>query len=206
MENLIIRYPCLAVCKDDIRKAIDTIIDSYKNGGKLLLCGNGGSCADCEHIVGELMKGFLSKRPISISQKLYMKRNNPNLTDEVLSKLQLAVPAVALPSFSGLNSAFCNDVDAELIYAQSLMGLGAKCDVVFCISTSGNSKNCVAAANVAKGLGLTVVALTGQTGGKLKEITDICICAPEIETYKVQELHLPIYHLICMEIEKEFFG
>ncbi|MCQ2450350.1 MAG: SIS domain-containing protein [Clostridia bacterium] len=206
MENLIIRYPCLAVCKDDIRKAIDTIIDSYKNGGKLLLCGNGGSCADCEHIVGELMKGFLSKRPISISQKLYMKRNNPNLTDEVLSKLQLAVPAVALPSFSGLNSAFCNDVDAELIYAQSLMGLGAKCDVVFCISTSGNSKNCVAAANVAKGLGLTVVALTGQTGGKLKEIADICICAPEIETYKVQELHLPIYHLICMEIEKEFFG
>lgn len=206
MENLIIRYPCLAVCKDDIRKAIDTIIDSYKNGGKLLLCGNGGSCADCEHIVGELMKGFLSKRPISISQKLYMKRNNPNLTDEVLSKLQLAVPAVALPSFSGFNSAFCNDVDAELIYAQSLMGLGAKCDVVFCISTSGNSKNCVAAANVAKGLGLTVVALTGQTGGKLKEIADICICAPEIETYKVQELHLPIYHLICMEIEKEFFG
>lgn len=206
MENLIGRYPALSACKDDIIKATDAIINSYTNGGKLLLCGNGGSCADCEHIVGELMKGFLSKRTLSEDKKEKMKKNNPDLSDDVLSKLQLAVPAISLPGFTGLNSAFCNDVDAELIYAQALMGLGAEGDVVFCISTSGNSKNCVAAANVAKGLGLTVIALTGKSGGKLKNIADICICAPETETYKVQELHLPIYHYICAAIEKHFFN
>ncbi len=205
MENFINRYPCLDFCKKEIIEATNIIIDTYKNGGKLLLCGNGGSCADCEHIVGELMKGFLSKRPMSAEQREEMKKNNPRLTEDVLSKLQLAVPAIALPSFAGLNSAFCNDVDPELIYAQSLMGLGKKGDVLLCLSTSGNSKNCVVAAEVAKGLGLTVVALTGQGGGKLGDIADICVKAPETETYKVQELHLPIYHHICAEIEKYFF-
>ncbi len=206
MENLLNRYPCLITCKEDIEKTVNAITESYKKGGKLLLCGNGGSCADCEHIVGELMKGFLLKRPLSDEKRQEMKKNNPNLTDDVLSKLQCAVPAVALPSTAGLNSAFCNDVDPELIYAQSLMGLGKKEDVILCISTSGNSKNCVAAANVAKGLGLTVLALTGKSGGKLKDIADICICAPETETYKVQELHLPVYHYICMQIERNFFN
>ena len=206
MEDLFSRYPALISCKSDIENTIKTVIESYKSGGKLLLCGNGGSCADCEHIVGELMKSFLSKRPISEAQKEKMKENNPNLTDDLLSKLQLAVPAIALPSIVGLNSAFCNDVDPELVYAQTLMGLGRNNDVLLCISTSGNSKNCVAAADVAKGLGLTVVALTGQTGGKLKAIADVCICAPETETYKVQELHLPIYHHICMQTEKFFFS
>lgn len=206
MENLLNRYPDLISCKKEIEKAADAIIKSYKSGGKLLICGNGGSSADCEHIVGELMKGFLSKRPLSKTQKEEMKKNNPDLSEDVLSKLQCAVPAIALPSMVGLNSAFCNDVDPELIYAQSLMGLGQKDDILFCISTSGNSKNCVAAANVAKGLGLTVLALTGQTGGKLKEIADITVCVPETETYKVQELHLPVYHYICMAVEKEFFN
>lgn len=205
MENLIKRYPSLVHCKEDIEKVTNKVINTYKNGGKLLLCGNGGSSADCEHIVGELMKGFLSKRPLSEQKKQKMKKNNPNLTDETLSKLQQSLPAIALPSIVGLNSAFCNDVDPELIYAQCLMGLSKKEDVVLCISTSGNSKNCVACANVAKGLGLTVLALTGQSGGKLKEIADITICVPETETYKVQELHLPVYHYICMAIEKEFF-
>lgn len=149
------------------------------------------------------MKGFLSKRPLSEVQKQEMKKNNPNLTNDTLSKLQRGLPAIALPSMVGLNSAFCNDVDPDLIFAQSLMGLGNKDDVVFCISTSGNSKNCVICANVAKGLGLSVVALTGQKGGKLKEIADISICVPETETYKVQELHLPIYHYICMMLERK---
>ena len=205
LKELLSRYPQLETCEEDIVESVNMIIDCYKNGGKLLLCGNGGSSADCEHIVGELMKGFISKRPLSEVQKQEMKKNNPNLTDDTLSKLQLGLPAIALPSMVGLNSAFCNDVDPELIYAQSLMGLGNKSDVVFCISTSGNSKNCVARANVAKGLGLTVVALTGQTGGKLKEIADISICAPETETYKVQELHLPIYHYICLMLERSNF-
>ncbi len=205
-DDLFTHYPVLNSCRAEIETATKTIIASFKNEGKLLLCGNGGSCADCEHIVGELMKGFLSKRALSEEQKAQMKKNNPELTAEVLARLQRAVPAISLPSFAGLNTAFCNDVDSELVYAQCLMGLGRNSDVLMCISTSGNSKNCVAAAQVAKGLGLTVIALTGQSGGKLKGIADICICAPEAETYKVQELHLPIYHYICMEIERAFFG
>ena len=206
MKNLLERYPSLASCSDEIAQARDMIISSYKNGGKLLLCGNGGSCADCEHIVGELMKGFMLKRPVSEKQRQEMKKNNQNLTDEVVSKLQRALPAVSLPGLTGLNSAFCNDVDPKLIYAQGVMGLGKKDDVLLALSTSGNSENCVAAANVAKALGLKVIALTGQTGGKLKNIADVCVCAPETQTYKVQELHLPIYHYICAAVENEFFG
>lgn len=206
MKNLLERYPSLASCSDEIAQARDMIISSYKNGGKLLLCGNGGSCADCEHIVGELMKGFMLKRPVSEKQRQEMKKNNRNLTDEVVSKLQRALPAVSLPGLTGLNSAFCNDVDPKLIYAQGVMGLGKKDDVLLALSTSGNSENCVAAANVAKALGLKVIALTGQTGGKLKNIADVCVCAPETQTYKVQELHLPIYHYICAAVENEFFG
>lgn len=205
MENLYSRYPNLMVCKDDIEKAISSIINAYKKGGKLLLCGNGGSSADCDHIVGELMKGFVLKRSLSEDKKQQMIANNSRLTKEALSKLQLAVPAISLPSITALNTAFCNDVDPKYVYAQSLMGLGNENDVLMCLSTSGNSENCVACADVAKGLGLTVVALTGESGGVLKEIADICICAPERETYKVQELHLPIYHHMCKTIEKEFF-
>ena len=204
-DDLFARYPVLNSCRDEIGSATETIISAFQNDGKLLLCGNGGSCADCEHIVGELMKGFISKRALSEEQKMQMKNNNRDLADEVLAKLQRAVPAISLPSFAGLNTAFCNDVDPELVYAQCLMGLGRTNDVLMCISTSGNSKNCVAAAQVAKGIGLTVIAITGQSGGKLKGIADICICAPESETYKVQELHLPIYHHICMKIEKALF-
>lgn len=206
MENLLKRYPALSSCAEKIDEAKDLIIDAYKGGCKLLLCGNGGSCADCEHIVGELMKGFMLKRPVGENRKQEMKEKNGNLNDDILSKLQLALPAVSLPGAVGLNSAFCNDVDPTLIYAQGVMGLGKENDVLMCISTSGNSKNCVAAAEVAKGLGLKVIALTGQSGGKLKEIADVCVCAPETETYKVQEYHLPIYHYICAAIESCFFG
>lgn len=206
MKELINRYPALEACADEINEAKDLIINSFKAGGKLLLCGNGGSCADCEHIVGELMKGFMLKRQMTDEQKRKMKQNNANLDDETLSKLQLALPAVSLPGASGLNSAFCNDVDPTLIYAQGVLGLGRENDVLMCISTSGNSANCVAAAQVAKGLGMKVVALTGMTGGKLKNIADVCVCAPETETFKVQEYHLPIYHYICASIEDNFFG
>ena len=205
MNELITRYPKLEVCFSDIEKAIDVIINTYKSDGKLLLCGNGGSSADCEHIVGELMKGFISKRPLSQKKKEEMKSNCNLLDDEIIGKLQCGLPAIALPSITGLNSAFCNDVDPELIYAQSLLSLAKDNDVLLCISTSGNAENCVAAAKVAKGIGVTVIGLTGESGGKLKDIADVCICAPEKETYKIQELHLPIYHHICMEIEKHFF-
>lgn len=199
------RYEVLKTAKESIENAKDAIIKSFESGGKLLLCGNGGSCADCDHIVGELMKGFLSKRPLTEEQKRTMLNNAGYIDKEWLCRLQGALPAISLPSAAALNTAFCNDVDPELIYAQQLMGLAKKEDVLFCISTSGNSKNVCAAATVGKALGITVIGLTGKSGGKLKDIADICICVPETETYKVQELHLPVYHYICAETEKHFF-
>ena len=175
MEELLTRYPALKSCAGEIGKTAEILISGFKAGNKLMLCGNGGSCADCEHITGELMKGFLSRRPISPEKKAEMKKLNPDIGEDVLSKLQLAVPAIPLPSLTGLNSAFCNDVDPSLVYAQELMGL-------------------------------TVIALTGAKGGRLKEKADICICVPETETFKVQELHLPVYHYLCAEVEATIFG
>ena len=206
INELIERYPALAGCRVDIENAVDAVEKAYRAGGKLLLCGNGGSCADCEHISGELMKGFLKKRPLGDEKKREMRANYPEIDEAVLDKLQDALPAIPLTSLSALNSAFCNDVDPSLIYAQSVLALGKKGDALIAMSTSGNSKNVVEAAKVAKSLGLCVIALTGMSGGKLKEISDVCICAPECETFKVQELHLPIYHYICAEIEKRFFA
>ena len=205
LSELLKRYPQLEICKHTLTEAVSVMIDCYKNGGKILLCGNGGSCADCDHIVGELMKGFLKKRPLSTEQKAQMKNLYPLLEEETLSKLQGGLPAISLPSITALNSAFCNDVDPELIYAQSVMAMGKTGDVLIAMSTSGNAKNVFAAAKVAKGLGLTVIGLTGKGGGKLSEIADICIRVPETETFKVQELHLPVYHYLCAATEEEFF-
>ena len=151
------------------------------------------------------MKGFLKKRPLSSMQKEKIKHCAPVLNDAMLGKLQNGLPAISLPSIAVLNSAFCNDIDPELIYAQSVLGLGKPGDVLLCISTSGNAKNVFAAAAVAKGLDLTVIALTGMDGGKLCEISDICIRVPETETFKVQELHLPVYHYLCAATEQAFF-
>lgn len=205
LSELLKRYPQLEICKHTLTEAVSVMIDCYKNGGKILLCGNGGSCADCDHIVGELMKGFLKKRPLSTEQKAQMTNLSPLLDEETLSKLQCGLPAISLPSLTALNSAFCNDVDPELIYAQSVMAMGKTGDVLIAMSTSGNAKNVFAAAKVAKGLGLTVIGLTGKGGGKLSEIADICIRVPETETFKVQELHLPVYHYLCAATEEEFF-
>ena len=206
LNDLLIRYPILAEIKDTIQEATDEIISCYEKGGKLMLCGNGGSAADCEHIVGELMKGFLKHRAVSDAKRQEMKANAPYLDDEIVSKLQCGLPAVSLPSMMALNTAFCNDVDPELIYAQPLMALAHKGDILIAISTSGNSKNVCVAAEVAKALGCKVIALTGNSGGKLKDISDICLCVGESETYKIQELHLPLYHYICAEVENHFFA
>lgn len=205
IEELIKRYPALSICQGEIQKTVEMLIQCYENSGKLMICGNGGSCADAEHIVGELMKGFLKKRPLSQSQCQFMKEQCPMLENAILEKLQQGLPAIALPSFAALNTAFCNDVEPELVYAQALMGLGKKGDIVLCISTSGNASNILAAAKVAKALGLTVIGLTGMHGGRLKDIADICICVPESETYKVQELHLPVYHYLCASVESHFY-
>lgn len=205
LNDLIRRYLILDECKEDIEKAKDALIECYKNDGKVLICGNGGSCADSDHIVGELMKGFLKLRPLSDEQKAEMKKNCDLVDDELLSKLQGGLPAIALPSIIALNSAFCNDVDPELIYAQPLMSLGKKNDVLIAISTSGNSKNVFGAVKVAKALGVKVIGLTGKTGGELKKHADIAVCVPECETFKIQELHLPVYHYLCAAVEDYFF-
>lgn len=205
LKDLTERYPLLKSGEAQIEKAIEIIGECYEKGGKLLLCGNGGSSADCEHISGELMKGFLKKRPLSAEKKAEMKERCPLISDETLELLQCGLPAISLPSLTAVSTAYGNDVSAKLIYAQTVFALSKKEDVLFAISTSGNSENVVEAAKVAKGLGIKVVSLSGKNGGKLKELSDVCICADETETYKIQELHLPIYHYICKAVEEWFF-
>ena len=205
LNELLKRYSSLESAKEEITKAENTLINGLKNSNKLLICGNGGSCADCEHIVGELMKGFLSKRPIIEEQKKEMKANCPEIDDKYLSLLQRAAPAISLPSFTALNTAFCNDVDPDAVYAQLVMALGKPEDVFVGLSTSGNAKNICEAAITAKARGLKVIGLTGMGGGKLADLCDCCIQVPETETFKVQELHLPVYHCICAVLEAEFF-
>lgn len=205
INELIKRYPALSICKAEIIAAKGALAKCFERGGKLLLCGNGGSCADCDHISGELMKGFLKMRPLSDEKKAKMRERFPAIDEKVLSSLQCGLPAISLPSLTALNTAFSNDVNPELIYAQGVLALAKEGDVLFAISTSGNSKSVTRAAEVARALGLTVIALTGKGGGELAGIADVCICTPECETYKVQELHLPIYHALCAEIEEHFF-
>ena len=206
LNELIERYPSLAACREDIEAAKNALIDCYEKDGKLLLAGNGGSAADCEHIVGELMKGFLLKRPIPDSKRENMKARCPEITLSVLDKLQMGLPAISLTSINALNSAFANDVDPELMFAQSVFALGREGDVLIAISTSGNAGNVAEAARVARAIGMKVIALTGRDGGALKKLSDVCVIAPECETFKIQELHLPIYHWLCAEVEKYFFG
>lgn len=205
MKELTERYPKLKGQEENIEKAVSAIINCYEKDGKLLLCGNGGSSSDCEHISGELLKGFLKRRPLTESQKKLMKKRCPLLTDEELSLLQQGLPAIPLASLTALMTAYGNDVSSDLCYAQGVLALGKEGDILLGVSTSGNSKNVLAAAKTAKGAGMKVIALTGSTGGKLKEISDIAICADEEETYKIQELHLPIYHYICSRVEEYFF-
>lgn len=182
------------------------MIAAYENGAKVLLCGNGGSCADCDHIVGELMKGFLKKRPMNDERKRAMLDACAELDEDLLSKLQCGLPAISLPSITALGSAFNNDVDPELTYAQAAFALGKRGDVFVGLSTSGNAKNVFAAAKVAKAMGMTVISFTGMGGGKLATVADVAIKVPETETYKIQELHLPVYHTICADVEEYFFS
>lgn len=205
LDFLIERYPILADCEKDIRNAIEAVTACYENGGKLLLCGNGGSCADCDHIVGELMKGFLKKRPLAEEVKSRIKDRCPQIENETLEKLQTGLGAISIPSLSALYTAFSNDVDADLAFAQATLALGSQGDVFIGLSTSGNAKNVLEAARVARGKGMTVIALTGKSGGALAKEADVAIRVNERETFKVQELHLPVYHCICAEVEEHFF-
>ncbi len=199
------RYPSLAACREDIEHALNLIIETYRKGGKLLLCGNGGSEADCDHIVGELMKGFMQLRPDNGTLLAKLKAADIADAEHMAGKLQGALPAISLSSQSAFLTAFANDVDPDLIYAQALYGLGKENDLLICLSTSGNSKNVVHAASLARALGISSLALTGQKESKLSALCDVTIRVPECETYKVQELHLPVYHYLCAKTEEEFF-
>ena len=208
IRNLVERYPILKACEESIARAFNILSDSFHNGGKLLVAGNGGSCADSEHIVGELMKGFKKRRPIESSLIEKLISIDPIKGKELGEKIQCGLPAIALNGHPGLTTAFTNDVEngGLLAYAQQVNGYGNKNDVFLGISTSGNSKNVIYAAIMAKAKGMKVIALTGKTGGSLKDIADVTIMAPESETFMVQELHLPIYHCLCLLLENEFFN
>ena len=206
VDELIERYPVLNGSREDIVQAYLTLEESYLHGGKLLVAGNGGSSADANHIVGELMKGFCLPRKMSEDFADKLKAVDEVRGAVLAEKLQGALPAIALDNHNALNTAFLNDVDGALMYAQQVNGYGNAGDVFLGITTSGNAGNVMYAAVVAKAKGMKVLGLTGKTGGKLAGVADVCIRVNETETYKVQELHLPIYHCLCLMVEKRFFG
>lgn len=203
---LIDRYPKLIVCREDIVKAYELLETAYSSGRKLLVSGNGGSASDSEHIVGELMKEFKLKRKVFADQASKLKKIDPELGQILADNLQGALPAISLTGHSSLQTAFMNDSEPELIYAQQVNGYGKPGDVYLGISTSGNSKNVLYAAVNAKAKDLKVIGLTGSRENKLMKYADVCIRVPETETYKIQELHLPVYHCLCLMLEDKFFG
>lgn len=205
LEELTGRYPVLKAVEKDIFAAYECLKECYERGGKLLVAGNGGSCADSEHIVGELMKGFVKRRPVSAEFAAALESADPIRGKELASALQGGLPAIALTGHPGLSTAFLNDVNGEMIFAQQLYGYGKKGDVFIGISTSGNSRNIMYAAAVAKAAGIRTIGLTGKGGGQLGKACEIAIIVPEMETYKIQELHLPVYHTLCLMLEDHFY-
>ena len=206
VDQLINRYPKLKVCREDIIKAYEILEKAYSSGRKLLVSGNGGSASDSEHIVGELMKEFKLKRRVFGEQATALKEIDPELGQTLADNLQGALPAISLTGHSSMTTAFMNDSMPELVFAQQVNGYGKAGDVYLGISTSGNSKNVLYAAVNAKAKGLHVIGLTGSHENKLMKYADVCIRVPETETYKIQELHLPVYHCLCLMLEDKFFG
>ena len=206
IDTLINRYPNLIVCKDSVIKAYEILEESYSKVGKLLVCGNGGSASDSEHIVGELMKEFKLKRKVYAAQAEIMKTIDLELGTTLAEHLQGALPAITLTAHSSLITAFMNDSEPVLVFAQQVNGYGNPEDVFMGISTSGNSANVLYAAITAKARGLKVIGLTGAKENRLMKFADVCICVPETQTYKIQELHLPVYHCLCLMLEDKFFG
>lgn len=203
-EQLYMRYPTLAGCDRQIRAACRLLLESIQAGGKLLLCGNGGSSADCEHISGELLKGFLLNRRLDRNGRLKFAGSHENST--IAENLQYGICAIPLSSFSSVFTAYINDVAPTCVFAQLVFALGKSGDTVLCISTSGNSENICNAARAAKASALHTIGLTGENGGALRGLCDICIQVPGTETFMIQELHLPVYHCICAVLESELFG
>ena len=197
LERLMKRYPMLVGMREEIELVFEMIKDSYEKGGKLLVCGNGGSAADSDHIVGELMKGFYKQRKLPTAEKIRF--------GEQGEKLQGALPAIALSQHSALSTAFLNEVDPDMVFAQQVYGYGAEDDVFLGLSTSGNSVNVISAAKVAAAKGMKVIVMTGKDGGAMRELCDVCLVVPAQMTADIQEFHLPIYHALCAMLEDYFF-
>ena len=206
IEELIVRYPILKGIKKNIEEAFREFTSVYENGGKIIVAGNGGSAADAEHLMCELMKGFLIERQLDEEFSTALKHVDNSIGDHLSKVLQKPLPVIALGSHVAFSTAYINDVESDSLFAQQLLGMGKKGDAFIGISTSGNSRNIIEAAVLAKALGLTVIALTGMDGGKLKSFADVIVQVPENKTYIIQEYHLPIYHCWCMMLEEYFFG
>ena len=206
IDLLIQRYPQLEDCKNDILLAFELLKECYSNDNKLLVCGNGGSAADAEHIVGELMKGFKKQRKITPNKSRALIDVHAEMGKILAENLQGALSAIALDGHMALSTAYMNDCEPLLCFAQQVNGYGCCGDVLLGISTSGNSKNVLYAAITARARGLKVIGLTGFKESKLSNLADVCIRVPEPETYMIQELHLPVYHCLCLMLEEEFFG
>ena len=204
LTDMVGRYPALAACEKDVMAAYEILQACFANGHRLYLCGNGGSASDCEHIAGELLKSFKKCRPLSaeLMEGLKMQGDRGQV---LIENLQGGLPTVSLCGHTAFSTAFQNDCDPMFVFAQQVGAWGQEGDVLLTLSTSGNSKNCIYAATVAKAKKMSVVALLGGNGGELKGMADAAVVAPEKETYKVQELHLPIYHCLCAMLEEEFF-
>ena len=203
LDSLFDRYPDMILCESEARAAVDLLIDSFSSGGKLLVCGNGGSAADSEHIVGELMKSFRFKRPVSQDfLSSYRRANGVDAPDW----LEGALPAISLVSQSALLTAFGNDQDSVGAFAQQVYAYGCDSDILLAISTSGNSSNVVEAVKVARAKGIRIISLTGSKESRLTSLSDVCVRVPRDEVFQVQELHLPFYHCLCACVEAEFFG
>lgn len=198
------RHGDLLPLKEDILRVCDLLIEAFENGNKLLLCGNGGSCADCDHIAGEFLKGFLLKRPVGADLRNALSQYGAE-GEEIAVKLQQGLPTISLNTHSAAISAFANDVDPELVYAQQVLAYGKPGDVLIGISTSGNAKNVAAAVMTANAVGMHTVGLTGKDGGKLAKLSDYALIMPQCETYRIQEDHLAVYHLLCAVVEYELF-
>lgn len=205
LNSLIKKYPQLAGVKENISEAAEMLIYCYSTGGKVLVCGNGGSCSDADHIVGELMKGFEKKRPVKGELAEKLAGIGGERGKDLSEKLQQGLPAISLTVHNALITAVANDIDGDLIFAQQVIGYGNPGDILIGLSTSGNSQNVTDAIIAAKAKGMKVIGMTGETGGKIKPFCDVLIPVPETRTLSVQELHLPVYHTLCLMVENHFF-
>lgn len=206
LDLLVRRYPSLDACKEGVEKAFRILEECYTHDGKLLIAGNGGSAADSEHIAGELMKRFKTPRPVPANFAEKLRETDPVRGPELAKNLEQGLMAIPLVAHEALSTAYINDVDGLGVFAQQLYGFGRPGDVFLGISTSGNSKNVMSATVVARALGLKVIGLTGAKGGELASVADVAIRVPETETFMIQELHLPVYHCLCLMLEERFFG